>query len=225
MKKILLTGLISVALMADYTISYQFEEDDEISVIDMMQYKNDKNIKLSYHYNNDSNIFPKRGLYVINGIRYSVEENDNNLTYRGVTQYGDMIDDCQANPNPFFRVIKKLEKEYIAGFEGEIWLVESKEDGVREQEKIVVSSNKELVQAVKTYFNTIKNFGEGAYGQEFDAEFQSMFMVAEGYVLIAAKGIELYKFEQNEIVPSTFELPKEAKKVVEVIENSEDDEV
>ncbi len=224
MKKILLSGLISIALMADYTISYQFEENEDISVIDIMQYKNDKNIKLSYHYNNDTNILPKTGLYVIDGIRYSVEQNDNNLTYHGVTQYGDMLDDCQAKPKPFFRVIKKLDKEYIAGFEGEIWLVESKEDGVKEQEKIVVSSNKELVQAVKTYFNIIKNFGEGASGQEFDVELQSMFMVAEGYVLIAAKGIELYKFEQNKIIPSTFVLPKEAKKVVEVIEDNEEEE-
>jgi len=222
MKKILLSSLFSVALLADYTLSYQFEESEDINVVDVMQYKDSKNIKLSYYYEGESSILPKTGLYVIDGIRYSVEENDNNLTYHGVTQYGDINQEQQTSPEPFFKFLKKLDKEYIAGFEGEVWLVESKEDGVREQEKIVVCSNKELVQAVKTYFNTIKYFGEGSYGQEFDTEFQSMFMVTDKYVLIAAKGIELQRFEQSQISPNTFSLPKEAHKVIEVFEDEDD---
>jgi len=222
MKKILLSSLFSIALLADYTLSYQFEESEDINVVDVMQYKDSKNIKLSYYYEGESSILPKTGLYVIDGIRYSVEESDNNLTYHGVTQYGDINQEQQTNPEPFFKFIKKLDKEYIAGFEGEIWLVESQEDGIKEQEKIVVCSNKELVQAVKTYFNTIKYFGEGSYGQEFDAEFQSMFMVTDKYVLIAAKGIELQRFEQSQISPDTFKLPKEAHKITEVFENEGD---
>jgi hypothetical protein len=230
MKKLILSGLVSVLLMGDYTISYQFDEGDGVSVVDMMQYKDDKNIKLSYYYENETNKLPKRGLYVIDSIKYSVEGEDNNLTYHGVTQYGETEDEAQPPKKPFFKVIKKLDKEYIAGFEGEIWVVESNEDGIKEQEKIVVCSNKDLVSAVKSYFSTIKDFGEGAYGQEYDEEFESMFMVADGYVLIAARGIELQHFEKKPIPQSVFSLPKEATKIVEVFddgydEDEEDEEV
>jgi len=223
-QKFILSLFVGVALMADYTISYQFEESEGVSVIDMMQYKDDKNIKLSYYYKSDTNTLPQRGLYVVDGIRYSVEGDEHNLTYHGVTQYGETIDEPKSEVEPFFKVIKKLDKEYIAGFEGEIWVVESQEDGVKEQEKIVVCSNKFLVDAVKTYFNTIKEFGEGAYGQEYDEEFESMFMVADGYVLIAARGIELQNFEQKPISSDVFLLPKEAQKLVEVFDDYEDDE-
>ncbi len=223
-KRIILSGLLSVVLMADYTISYQFDEGDGVSVVDMMQYRDDKNIKLSYYYENETNKQPKRGLYVIDSIKYSVEGDDNNPPYHGVTQYGETIDEAQPKKEPFFKVIKKLDKEYIAGFEGEVWVVESSEDGIKEQEKIVVCSNKDLVSAVKSYFNTIKDFGEGAYGQEYDEEFESMFMVADGYVLIAARGIELQQFEQKPIPQSVFSLPKEAIKVVEVFDDGYDDE-
>jgi len=68
---------------------------------------------------------------------------------------------------------------------------------------------------VKSYFDTMRIFGEGADGQEFDAELESMFMVADGYVLIAAKGIELISFDEK-IIPSTFfNLPKNAQKYIE----------
>jgi len=221
MKKILLGGLILGLLSADYTISYQFDESDDISVIETMQYKNSHNIKLSYHYNDDKNI-PQTGLYRINNIDYIVNlEDDMNLTYTIIDKNLHYKDNDKSTKEPFFKLIKKLDKEYIAGFNGEIWVVESTEDGVTEQENIVVCSNKELVKAVKDYFHIMKDFGEGANGQEFDYELESMFMVAKGYVLIAAKGIELLKFEKNSIPSMVFKLPKGTTKHIED-ENGED---
>jgi len=208
MKQILLIGLMCNILLADYTISYQFDESEDISVIETMQYRNSKNIKLSYHYSDNKNIV-QTGLYRINNIDYIVNiEDDTKLTYTIIDKNIHSKDEYKSTKEPFFKLIKKLDKEYIAGFNGEVWVVESTEDGVTEQENIVVCSNKELVKAVKDYFHIMKDFGEGANGQEFDEELESMFMVAKGYVLIAAKGIELLNFEKNSIPSMIFRLPK-----------------
>ena len=215
MRKILLLTLCSIILSADYTISYQFDEGEEVSVIETMQYKDSENIKLSYRYSDDKNP-PQTGLYRIKNIDYIVNlEYDVNLTYTIVDKKIDKIEKRNGTKERFFKLIKKLDKEYIAGFNGEIWVVESTEDGVTEQENIVVCSNKELVKAVKDYFDIMRDFGEGANGQEFDEELESMFMVADGYVLIAAKGIELINFEKNSIPSIIFKLPKGATKHIE----------
>ncbi len=179
-----------------------------------MQYKNSKNIKLSYHYDNDNNI-EETGLYRILGKNYIVSDGDDKLTYKEMIVNDTYSKNNNFNKQPFFKLIKKLDKEYIAGFNGEIWLVESTEDGKTEQEKIVICSNGELVSAVKDYFNIMRDFGEGASGQEFDDEFESMFMVKQGYVLIAADGIELVKFEKNSISSKVFTLPKGVTKYID----------
>ena len=215
MNRLLFIILISSMLFGDYTISYQFDEGDDITIIETMQYKNSRNIKLSYHYSDDKNI-TKTGLYRIDNLDYIVNlENDTNLTYTIVDKSLHPTDESKSTKEPFFKFIKRLDKEYIAGFNGEVWTVESTEDGVTEQENIVVCSNKELVKAVKDYFKIMKDFGEGANGQEFDEELESMFMVARGYVLIAAKGIELIKFEKNTIPSIVFKLPEGVKEHIE----------
>jgi hypothetical protein len=215
MKTILLVGLMMMKLSADYTLSYQFEEDIGVNIIETIHYKDDKNIKLSYHYAEDEKKDPASGLYVTDGKHYSVENDEGNITYRDIKKDQNLSANCQAKKEPFFKVLKKLGKEYIADFEGEVWLVESEEDGIKEEEKIIVCNDKDIVRAVKSYFDTMRIFGEGADGQEFDAELESMFMVADGYVLIAAKGIELITFDEK-IIPSTFfNLPKNAQKYIE----------
>jgi len=212
MKKLLLSLLFTKLLLSDYTINYEFDSGGDLNLIESMQYKNSKNIKLSYHYdNNDSK--EERGLYRISGKNYIVSNDDGNITYKEVavnTTYSK--DDDSKNRKPFFRFIKKLDKEYIAGFNGEVWLVESTEDGKSEQEKIVICSNKELVKAVKDYFNIMRDFGEGASGQEFDEELESMFMAKDGYVLIGADDIELIKFDKGAISSKVFTIPKDAHK-------------
>jgi len=218
MKAILLGGLMMVGLSADYTLSYQFEEDIEVNIVETIEYKNDKNVKLSYHYAEDEKKDNSSGLYVIDGKHYSVENNEGNITYQDINIEQNLSANCQAKKDPFFKVLKKLGKEYIANFEGEVWLVESEEDGIKEEEKIIVCNDKDIVTAVKSYFNTMRLFGEGADGQEFDEELESMFMVTDGYVLIAAKGIELIEFNEKLIPPTTFNLPKNAQKYREVVE-------
>jgi hypothetical protein len=215
MKKILLSILILGVLWADYTISYRFDDGENISIIETMQYKNSKNIKLSYHYRDDASII-QTGLYRIDNIDYIVNiEDDKKLTYTIIDKKKHIKGSFDSKREPFFKIIKKLDKEYMAGFNCEIWAVESTEDGVTEQENIVVCSNKELVKAVKDYFHIMKDFGEGANGQEFDEELESMFMVAEGYVLVGAKGIELVSFEKGSIPSSIFSLPKGTTKHIE----------
>ncbi len=214
MQKLLLTLLFTQLLLSDYTISYQFYSGSEVRLIETMQYKNSKNIKLSYHYDNDNNI-EETGLYRILGKNYIVSDGDDKLTYKEMIVNDTYSKNNNFNKQPFFKLIKKLDKEYIAGFNGEIWLVESTEDGKTEQEKIVICSNGELVSAVKDYFNIMRDFGEGASGQEFDDEFESMFMVKQGYVLIAADGIELVKFEKNSISSKVFTLPKGVTKYID----------
>ncbi|SFV62538.1 hypothetical protein MNB_SV-9-911 [hydrothermal vent metagenome] len=208
MKKLLLTLLFTKLLLSDYTVSYQFDEGSDMSLIETMQYKDSNNIKLSYHYSNDNSSIEETGLYRILGKNYIVSYRDKKLTYTDVIFDDSTSDNDNSPKQPFFKLIKKLDKEYIAGFNGEIWLVESTEDGKTEQEKIVICSNKELVNAVKDYFKIMRDFGEGASGQEFDEELESMFMVKDGYVLIAADGIELVKFEKNSISSKVFTLPK-----------------
>jgi hypothetical protein len=194
--------------------------DNKINEI--IEYKDAKNVKLSYTIDDEDDNLTGVGQYLINGRRYSVLREDGNLTYMDMDKAEKESDKLTKDLNltkgncnsaitkPFFKVLNKGKEKIVSGIKGEIWEVESEEDGEKYKEKIVVTNNKELVDAMSKSFEILQKFGEGPYGREIGADVKSMMFVEQGYVLISAEGIKYQELHNDKIPDGTIKLPIDA---------------
>ena len=111
---------------------------------------------------------------------------------------------------PFFKILKKGAAKTIAGISGEVWHVESVEDGRKYQEEIVVTNNKEIVEAMRTSLWALNQFGEGPYGMEIDHDLETMMLVTNKYALLSAEGMVFKSLDKGTIPDTVFQLPKDA---------------
>jgi len=216
-----LIGLIwfmNIALFADFTLIYKM--DNKINEI--IEYKDAKNVKLSYTVDGEDENLTGVGQYLINGRRYSVLREDGNLTYMDMDKAEEKSEELTEELNlttencnaiitkPFFKVLNKAGEEIVSGIKGEVWEVESEEDGEKYREKIVVTNNKELVNAMSKSFEILQKFGEGPYGREIGTDEKSMMFIENGYVLISAEGIRYQELRKDKIPNDTLKLPSDA---------------
>jgi len=209
---------MTITLWADFTLIYKM--DNKINEI--IEYKDAKNVKLSYSVDDEDENLTGVGQYLIDGRRYSVLREDGNLTYMDIDKAEQKSDELTEDLNlteencnaqitkPFFKVLNRGQEEIVSGIKGEIWEVESEEDGEKYREKIVVTNNKELVDAMSKSFEILQKFGEGPYGREIGLDIKSMMFVEKGYVLISAEGIRYQELRKDKIPKETIKLPKDA---------------
>ncbi len=232
MNKILLISLLSISLYADFTLVYKMEG----RINEIIEYKDPQNVLLRYTIDGEENQTKQTGQYLIGGQRYSVTNEDGNLTYvdldKSDSEASRLTEDLNVSQNscsivekPFFTILKKGEAKTIKGIKGEVWEVESQEDGERYKESIVVTSNKELVDAMSRSLKIIKLFGEGPYGMEFGPDMESMMLVRDGYVLLSAEGIEFESLDHKPLATETIELPKNATDGFKDIVSLDDEEI
>ena len=93
---------------------------------------------------------------------------------------------------------------------GEVWQVESEEDGRKYQEEIVVTNDKEVVEAMHISLWALNQFGEGPYGMEIDHDLETMMLVTDEYALLYAEGMVFKKLDKSKIPDTVFQLPKDA---------------
>ena len=221
--KIILAGVVSTLLFADFTLVYEMDGGAEGKREEVIQYRNDNYVKLSFRKAGDKNTSNPEGQYIIDGTRYTVLREDGKLIYMNMSKIdkatAKLVDELNVSGEtkqvasarkPFFTVLKKGAAKTIAGIKGEVWEVESEEDGEKYREEIVVSNNKELVDAMHTTIKILELFGEGPYGMEIGDDIVSMMLVADEYVLLSAEGMEFRKLSGEKIEETLFELPKEA---------------
>lgn len=222
MKIIILSGMMASMLFSDFTMVYDMDMGEGM-MEEVIRYKDSKNVKLFFRRPSQEGHDKATGQYVINGTRYTVVREDGKLTYMNMNKIEEVTDKLteelnvskeqerdQENQKPFFKILKKNGTKIIAGIKGEVWTVESQEDGRKYQEEIVVTDNKKVVEAMGHTFEVLNQFGEGPYGMEIDKELQSMMMVSKDHVLISAKGMKLKRLDHEKIPDSVFVLPKEA---------------
>ncbi len=218
MKYLGFISLMTVMAFADFTLVYKMDN----MINEIIEYKDADNVKLSYTIDDDDENLTDVGQYLINGRRYSVLREDGNLTYMDMDKTEEKTEelteelnltgvDCEANiTKPFFEILQKKGEKIVASIKGEVWEVESEEDGEKYKEDIVVTSDKDLVDAVTRSFKILKKFGEGPYGREIGPDVESMMFVEKGFVLMQAEGIRYVKLDHKKIPEGTVRLPKNA---------------
>jgi len=222
--KILLLSLVATFIFADFTMVYEMDGGPDGKRKEVIQYRDSAHARMSFYQQGDhNNSRDLTGQYMVDGTRYTVLKEDGKLIYMNM----DKIDAAtrklteemnitsvsnkeKIDEKPFFTLIKKGAPKTISGIQGEIWEVESEEDGRRYREEIVVTDNKEIVKALQISMEMLKRFGEGPYGMEIDHDLETMLLVADGYALLSAKGIQFISLNRNSIDDSVFELPKDA---------------
>ena len=217
--KIFFIFLPIAMLFADFTLVYEMDGGTDGARKEIIQYKDQDNAKLSFCTSEKECFKTPVGEYIIDGVKYTIIEENGKLTYVNVDKV-EKIDDKITNElnvtsaskkkkkvKPFFTVISKVSSVVINGIKGEIWEVESEEDGRKYKENIVVTNDKNIVNAMKISLDILKSFGEGPYGMEIDDEIVGMLLVAEGYVLLSAEGFKFVSYDTKNIEKSTFKLP------------------
>jgi len=221
--KIILVLIMSTLLFADFTLIYEMGGGAEEKRDEVIQYRDDAHVKLSFRKSSDKGKSNPEGQYIIDGVRYTVLREDGKLIYMNMSKIdkatAKLVDELNVSSvanntvqkkKPFFTVLKRGESKTIAGIKGEVWEVESEEDGEKYREKIVVTNNKELVDAMRTSLEILERFGEGPYGMEIDDDLVTMMLVTDEYILLSAEGMEFKTLSKESIDDSVFVLPKEA---------------
>lgn len=225
MMKIIFAAILSASLFADFTLIYEMDGESDGKREEVIQYRDAEHTKLSFRKAEERSEPTPEGQYIIDGVRYAVLRENGKLTYMNMSQIDKAAERLTRELNvssapipengtvkkkPFFTLIKKSGTKIVAGIEGEIWEVESEEDGTKYKEEIVVSNNKDLVKAMHKTIEILQEFGEGPYGMEIDDDLVSMMLVADDYVLLSAEGMKFKKLDYEKIDEKVFKLPKEA---------------
>jgi len=223
MIKIVFASLMTVLLYADFTMIYEMDSGPDGKLEEVIQYRNADYVKLSFRKAGEKEISSQTGQYIIGGRRYTVLREEDKLIYMDMdkidkathklTEELNVSREQEYSPaieKPFFKILKKGAAKTVAGIVGEVWRVESEEDGRKYQEEIVVTKNKEIVEAMQTSLRILNQFGEGPYGMEIDHDLETMMLVADGYVLLSAEGMEFKKLDKSKIPDDVFKLPVDA---------------
>ena len=223
MIRVVLVVMMNTLLFADFTLVYEMGGGPEGKREEVIQYRDDAHVKLSFRKAGDKEKSNPEGQYIVDGTRYTVLREDGKLIYMNMSKIDEatakLVDELNVSreadhtaeaQKPFFTVLKKGAAKTIAGIEGEAWEVESEEDGEKYREEIVVTNNKELVDAMRITLDILKQFGEGPYGMEIGDDIVSMMLVTDEYVLLSAEGMEFRKLSGERIDDTVFKLPKEA---------------
>ncbi len=221
--KIVIATLMTTLLLADFTMVYEMDSGADGKLEEIIQYKNAKHVKLSYHSVDKEKSSKDTGQYIVNGVRYTVLREEGKLTYMNM----DKIDIATSklteelnvskveeldidDKKPFFTILKKHPSRLISGMKSEVWEVESEEDGRKYKEEIIVTNDKEVIEAMRISLKILNEFGEGPYGMEIDSDFETMMLVSDTYALLYAKGMVFKSLNHDIIDESVFLLPKGA---------------
>ena len=209
-KKILLvTGLLTSVLWADFTLEYKMESNMK----QVVQYKDAKHVLIT------TGSAGEQGAQLIVGDkRYIVMNHGGKKKYMDMDvmmeQMKQMLagmpqeakqEEAKEEEESDFKVIKKGESKTVAGIKGEIWTVEYEDEGKKEHLNLVVTDDDKIVDAVYKYLAVMKQFTQ--MGGEEEDGLSSLVNIEKGYVTIAFDGMELIKFDEADIPDSLFALP------------------
>ncbi|RLA69340.1 MAG: hypothetical protein DRG30_10295 [Epsilonproteobacteria bacterium] len=221
--KLIIATLMATLLLADFTMVYEMDSGADGKIEEIIQYKNAKHIKLSYRIVGEKISSKDTGQYIVDGIRYTVLEEDGKLTYMNMdkidkatnklTQELNVSKAEELDPRdekPFFTILKKHPAKIISGMNGEVWEVESEEDGRKYKEKIIVTNDQKVVEAMRITLKILNSFGEGPYGMEIDNDLETMLLLSDTHALLYAEGMVFKSLNHNTIDDTVFLLPKGA---------------
>ena len=208
-KIILVTGLLTAVLWADFTLEYQMEN----KMKQVVQYKDAKHVKIM----TEGEKGMSGGQLIVGEKRYMVMKQGGETKYMDMDimmkqmkemakMFGGAPEEEMKTPKaPEYKVIKKGEKKKVAGVDAQVWTVEVEEEGKKERMDVVVTNDSKIVDAIHKYTDVMKQFTQ-MDGEENDA-LSSLFNIAEGYVVVSFDGMKLVKYDDTDIPDSIFVLP------------------
>ncbi len=208
-KIILATGLLTLALWADFTLEYKMEGNMK----QVVQYKDAQHVLITTSGRSETGsqliVGEKRYIVINQGGKKKYMDMDVMMEQmkQMSAAFGGMPEESgqEENTESDFKVIKKGKSKTVAGVKGQVWTIEYEEDGKKERLDIVVTDDDKVVDAVHKYVSVMKQFTQ--MGGEEDDGLSSILNVAKGYVTIGFDGMELAKFDDADIPDSVYALP------------------
>ena len=209
-KIILATGLLTSALWADFTLEYKMEDNMK----QVVQYKDAQHVMITTGGAGETG-----GQLIVGNERYMVMNQGGKKKYMDMdvmmeqmkqmsAAYGGMTEELEQEKSQKsdFKIVKKGKSKTVAGIKGQVWTIESEEEGGKERLNLVVTDDDNVVDAVNKYMGAMKQFTQMS-GEEDDG-LAALMNIAPGYVTIAFDGMKLVKFDEEDIPDSIFALPK-----------------
>jgi len=211
-KILLLTGLLTSTLFADFTLEYKMEGNMK----QIVQYKDAQHVMI---ITDDAGARGSGGQLIVGDKRYMVMKQGGKTKYMdmdvmmeqmkqmsaafgGTAQEEEPADEGSSD----FKVVKKGKSKILAGIKGQVWTIEYDEEGKKERLDIVVTNDDKVVDAIHKYLAVMKQFTQ--MGGEEDDGLSSIINISKGYVTIGFDGMELAKFDESDIADSVYALPK-----------------
>lgn len=208
-KIILVIGLLTSVLWADFTLEYKMEGNMK----QVVQYKDAEHVLIttSEGQESGSQLIVGEKCYMIMNQGGKKKYMDMDVMMEQMKQmsaaFGGMPeeDKKEEDKDSDFKILKKGKSKTVAGIKGQVWTIEFEEDGKKERLDIVVTDDDKVVDAVQKYLAVMKQFTQ--MGGEEDG-LSSILNIAKGYVTIGFEGMELVKFDEANIADSVYALPK-----------------
>ena len=191
-KIILAAGLLTSALWADFTLEYKMGGNKK----SVVQYKDAQHVLLSAG-DMGGNV---KSMRLFSGDKqYLIMHHGAKPKYMDMSTMMGQKQNSVIPEEPGFKIIKTGKSKMVAGIKGQIWTLESEENGKKNHTDIVVTEDENVVDAVHKYSMIMQSTAPGLY---------HVMNPSKGYVTIEFGGMELIKFDRSDIPDSVFALPK-----------------
>lgn len=208
--KILITaGLLTSVLNADFTLEYKMDGNMKQKV----QYKDAQHVLIT---TDGGQRGESGGQLIVGDKKFMVMKQNGKTKYMDMDvmmeqmkQFGSMMgsstEEASGDAVPDFKIVHKGKQKKIAGIDGQVWTIEVNADGKKERMDVVVTDDKDVVDAVSKYAQVMKTFT--SMGGKGDDALSSLLNIKNGYAAIGFDGMELVKYSDVDIPKSVFALP------------------
>jgi hypothetical protein len=194
----LVLGLL-ISLRADYILAYQM--DDGVTVF---KYKDKNHAKMTLPQDEGES----SEIYAIDKKSYVVSQHNGVISIMDVNKAKGFMSSMgfslqieeQEPPKPEYKIVKTGKKQKVAGVSCEEWILKDK--NTNEQTTILVTKDKNVVQATQKMFDMLALMGGST---------QNFYELEKGYVIAKAEGMELKSFKTKSLPISEYALPDTSK--------------
>lgn len=195
---IFILASIPILLHADYILLYDMETEKI-----QYTYKNNSTYKM---INNSEDGL--KSVYHIDDSTYLVSQTPSGIKIKDANnlKVKKRVYDTTAyvakDTKPNYQIRKTKRVKNIAGIDGEVWMVFGRDGGQVYSQYVVVTSDPKIVKVMRNMFIAYSKMD----GEILDL--QNIFEIEPGYMLIKTDNMELISFQEVDLLPNIYALPK-----------------
>ena len=190
MKKLILISALSILAMADYTLTIDMGGSKQ-----KFYYKDNNHMLVENSGGNKTaQLFKDGKLYMVTAVNGKKRYMDMSAMLAQMSQMGS---GQESFKKPKFEIISRGKSKIIAGVKAQEWTIKYKERGRTVTEKVFVSNNNDLRNALEGFSKFMSKMAPGS-------GLENMYEIKDGYVLVAGDGFKITKLDKKDLPDTLF---------------------